>query len=65
MKFITDLFNNRILVSAALGWFVAQVLKTNPSAVQTRLQRAREKLKAALTEAEKEETPYVRPKLVL
>ena len=44
---------------------VAQVLKTNPSTVQTRLQRAREKLKAALTEAEKEETPYVRPKLVL
>ena len=28
MKFITDLFNNRIFVSAALGWFVAQVLKT-------------------------------------
>ncbi len=44
---------------------VAQVLKTNPSTVQTRLQRAREKLKAVLTEAEKEETPYVRPKLVL
>lgn len=44
---------------------VAQVLKTNPSTVQTRLQRAREKLKAALTEEEKEETPYVRPKLVL
>lgn len=28
MKFITDLLNNRIFISAALGWFVAQVLKT-------------------------------------
>lgn len=37
---------------------VAQALKSNPSTVQTRLQRAREKLKAALTGAEKEETPY-------
>lgn len=45
---------------------VAGVLKTNPSTVQTRLQRAREKLKTALTAEEKEETPYdVRPKFVL
>lgn len=43
---------------------VAQALKSNPSTVQTRLQRAREKLKAALTD-EKEETPYVRPKPIL
>ena len=28
MKFITDLLSNRIFVSAVLGWFVAQVLKT-------------------------------------
>lgn len=28
MKFITELLNNRIFISAALGWFVAQVLKT-------------------------------------
>ena len=28
MKFITDLLNNRIFISAALGWFAAQVLKT-------------------------------------
>lgn len=44
---------------------VAQALKSNPSTVQTRLQRAREKLKAALTESEKEETPHVQEKLVL
>ena len=35
---------------------VAQILKTNPSTVQTRLQRAREKLKIALTDEGKEET---------
>ena len=28
MKFLTELFGNRIFISAALGWFVAQVLKT-------------------------------------
>lgn len=28
MKFLTELFSNRIFISAALGWFVAQVLKT-------------------------------------
>ncbi len=28
MDFITDLFQNQIFVSAALGWMVAQVLKT-------------------------------------
>ncbi|MCM1134284.1 MAG: divergent PAP2 family protein [Clostridium sp.] len=28
MQFIRDLLNNRIFLSAALGWFVAQVLKT-------------------------------------
>lgn len=34
----------------------ARILKTNPSTVQTRLQRAREKLKIALTTEEKEGT---------
>lgn len=33
---------------------IAQILKTNPSTVQTRLQRAREKLKIALTDERKE-----------
>lgn len=28
MKFITELLQNRIFISAALGWLVAQVLKT-------------------------------------
>ena len=28
MKFLTELFGTRIFISAALGWFVAQVLKT-------------------------------------
>ncbi len=28
MDFITDVFQNRIFVSAALGWLIAQVLKT-------------------------------------
>lgn len=28
MNFITELFHNQIFVSAALGWLVAQVLKT-------------------------------------
>ena len=28
MKFLTELFGNRIFISAALGWCVAQVLKT-------------------------------------
>ena len=28
MEFITELLHNRIFVSAALGWMVAQVLKT-------------------------------------
>ena len=28
MKFLTELFGNRSFISAALGWFVAQVLKT-------------------------------------
>lgn len=35
---------------------IAQILKTNPSTVQTRLQRAREKLKIALIGEEKEGT---------
>lgn len=35
---------------------IAQILKTNPSTVQTRLQRAREKLKIALTDEGKEGT---------
>lgn len=38
---------------------VAQVLRANRSTIQTRLQRARDKLRAALTEEEKEGTPYV------
>lgn len=44
---------------------IAAALGTNPSTVQTRLQRAREKLKNALCEETKEGTPYVRPKIVL
>ena len=28
MDFITDLLQNQVFVSAALGWLVAQVLKT-------------------------------------
>ena len=43
---------------------VAAALGTNPSTVQTRLQRAREKLRAVLTEEKKEGTPYVRPKII-
>lgn len=35
---------------------IAKILKTNPSTVQTRLQRAREKLKIALTDQGKEGT---------
>lgn len=35
---------------------IARILKTNPSTVQTRLQRAREKLKIALTDRGKEGT---------
>lgn len=35
---------------------IAQILKTNPSTVQTQLQRAREKLKIALTDQGKEGT---------
>lgn len=39
---------------------IAAALGTNPSTVQTRLQRAREKLRNILTEEKKEGTPYVR-----
>lgn len=44
---------------------IAAALGTNPSTVQTRLQRARAKLKTVLTEEKEEGTPYVRPKIVL
>ena len=45
---------------------IATALATNPSTVQTRLQRARAKLRTVLTEEKQEEgTPYVRPKIVL
>lgn len=43
---------------------IAAALGTNPSTIQTRLQRAREKLKKALTEEKKEGTPYVRPQII-
>lgn len=43
---------------------IAAALGTNPSTIQTRLQRAREKLKIALTEEKKEGTPYVRPQII-
>ncbi len=43
---------------------IAAALRSNPSTIQTRLQRAREKLKRILQE-EKEGNPYVRPKIVL
>lgn len=43
---------------------IATALRTNPSTIQTRLQRAREKLKRILRE-EMEGSPYVRPKIVL
>ena len=42
---------------------VAQVLKTNPSTVQTWLLRARARLRKELTE-EKEESVHVRPQIV-
>ncbi len=44
---------------------IAAALGANPSTVQTRLQRAREKLRTALSEEKKEGEPYVRPKIVL
>ena len=40
---------------------VAAALGINPSTVQTRLQRAREKLRRILSEERKEAIPYVRP----
>lgn len=43
---------------------IAAALGANPSTIQTRLQRAREKLRTALTEEKKEGTPYVRPQIV-
>ena len=43
---------------------VAVALGAKTSTIQTRLQRAREKLRATLTEEEKEGTPYVRPQIV-
>lgn len=43
---------------------IAAALRTNPSTIQTRLQRAREKLRTALTEEKKEGTPYVRPQII-
>lgn len=36
MQFLTDLIHNPIFISAALGWFVAQVLKTIIHLVVTR-----------------------------
>lgn len=44
---------------------IAAALGSNPSTVQTWLQRARKKLRIALSEEKKEGTPYVRPKIVL
>ena len=41
---------------------VAEALRANPSTIQTRLQRAREKLRRILTE--EEEIGYVRPKTI-
>ena len=43
---------------------IAAALGANPSTIQTRLQRAREKLRTALSEEKKEGTPYVRPQIV-
>ncbi len=43
---------------------IAAILGTNPSTVQTRLQRAREKLRLALTGPEQEGTGYVRPQIL-
>lgn len=43
---------------------IAAALRINPSTVQTRLQRAREKLKNSLREEKKEGIPYVRPQIV-
>ena len=43
---------------------IAAALETNPSTVQTRLQRAREKLRIMLTEEKKEGIPYVRSQIV-
>ena len=36
MEFITELLHNRIFVSAALGWMVAQVLKTRIHMILTK-----------------------------
>lgn len=44
---------------------IADALRSNPSTVQTRLQRAREKLRRSLCEEAKEGNAYVRPKIVL
>lgn len=44
---------------------IAAALRTNPSTVQTRLQRGREKLRRALSDEKEEGTAHVRPKLVL
>ena len=43
---------------------VAQILHTNPSTVQTRMQRAREKLKIALTDDEREGNGCVRSQVI-
>ncbi len=43
---------------------VAQALRTKESTIQTRLQRAREKLRGALTDEEREGNKYVRPQIV-
>lgn len=43
---------------------IAEALGSNPSTVQTRLQRAREKLRKALSEEKEEGTPYVRPQII-
>lgn len=44
---------------------VAQILRTNPSTIQTRMQRARDKLKIALTDDEKEGNGCVRSQIIL
>lgn len=43
---------------------VATTLGANVSTIQTRLQRAREKLRRSLSDEEKEGTPYVRSEIV-
>lgn len=43
---------------------IAQILRSNPSTIQTRMQRAREKLKIALADDEKEGNGCVRSQII-